>query len=172
MHDLTVYAIDSGAVVVNARSTIHDTRTRWDSLSGRIEADPADLAGGAAAVDLAVDMRRFDAGDFLRNRKLRNDLEVDRHREARFRLTALREVEDRGGGRFAARAEGAIEWRGRSVAIEASGEGELDGRRLRATARFEIDVRAFGVAPPRFLLFKVDDVVAIEVTLTASRAGP
>jgi len=153
-------------VVVSARSSIHDTKTVWDSVSGTVTADPADLAAGADA-DLTVDMTRYDAGDFLKNRKVKKDLEVDKHPIARFRLDALREVAEPSPGRFTARAEGAIEWRGHSVPVVATGEGTLEGDALRATARFELDVRAFGVEPPRFLMFKVEEVVAVTVTLLA-----
>lgn len=160
---MPVYRIESGRVVVSARSSIHDTRTVWDAVSGSVTADPAELAGATA--ELAVDMTRYDAGDFLKNRKIKKDLEVDRHPTARFRLTALGEVAQTGPGRFTARADGAIDWRGRTVTVAATGEGTLDATSLRATARFEVDVRGFGVEPPRFLMFKVEEVVAVEVTL-------
>jgi polyisoprenoid-binding protein YceI len=165
------YVIDGAAsrVLVRARSSIHDTETRWSALSGTIDADPDDLAGGAVAAEIAVDMTRHDAGDFLRNRKLRKDLEVDRFPEARFRLAGLRDVVARGGGSFAAAADGAIAWHGREVAVVAAGEGAFAGDELRASARFELDVRGFGVEPPRFLMFKVEDVVSVEVSLVARR---
>lgn len=170
MHDLVVpvYRIDGGKsrVVVSARSSIHDTRTVWNALSGSVTAEPADLAAGAA-VELAVDMTRYDAGDFLKNRKIKKDLEVEKHPTARFRLAALRDVTEDRPGHFTARADGAIEWRGKTVSVAATGEGTLDGAELRATARFELDVRGFGVEPPRFLMFKVEEVVAVEVTLLA-----
>jgi polyisoprenoid-binding protein YceI len=169
VHDLVVpvYTIDAGGsrVVVSARSSIHDTRTVWNALSGTVTAEPADLAGAAA--ELAVDMTRYDAGDFLKNRKIKKDLEVKKHPTARFRLAALREVAEDRPGHFTARADGVIEWRGRTVSVAAAGEGTLGGAELRATARFELDVRGFGVEPPRFLMFKVEEVVAVEVTLLA-----
>lgn len=160
------YVVDGGAsrVVVSARSSIHDTRTRWDSLSGAIDADPADLA--AATAEVLVDMTRHDAGDFLRNRKLRKDLEVDRYRQAAFRLTRVRDLIARENG-FSAGADGVIAWHGREVAVSASGQGTIGAAELRATARFELDVRGFGVEPPRFLMFKVEEIVAVEVVLVA-----
>ena len=167
---MPIYRIESGRVVVSARSSIHDTRTVWDSLAGTVTADPADLAAGAA-VDLTVDMTRYDAGDFLKNRKVKKDLEVDQHPIARFRLDVLREVTETGPGRFTARAEGAIEWRGHSVPVTAAGEATLEDGALRATGRFELDVTSFGVEPPRFLMFKVEEVVAVEVTLLARAAS-
>jgi polyisoprenoid-binding protein YceI len=168
-----LYAIEPRAsrVVVAARSNIHDTSARWDAVSGTIEADPDDLTGAGCAVDLWVDMTRHDAGDFLRNRKLRKDLQVERFPRAHFSLTALEGVEARGEGRFAAQATGVIDWHDRQVTITASGEGTLGPAELSATARFELDVRAFGVEPPRFLMFKVEEIVAVEVTLSA-RVAP
>jgi polyisoprenoid-binding protein YceI len=168
------YVIDSAAsrVVVKARSSIHDSETRWTGVSGTIDADAADLAGGAARAEVLVDMTRHDAGDFLRNRKLRKDLEVERFPQARFRLERLRDIAERdgAGGRFGAGAEGTIAWHGREVAVSAAGEGTFTGDELRASARFDLDVRAFGVQPPRFLVFKVEDVVSVEVSLVARRA--
>ena len=168
------FAIGSGSkVVVSARSSIHDTRTLWDSVRGTIELDPDDPAAGARA-ELTVDMRRHDAGDFLRNRKVKKDLEVERYPEARFVLEALDDVVrdpaagGATGGRFKARARGVIEWHGRKVQVEAQGEAEIGGGALRATGRFELDVRELGVEPPRFFVFKVEEVVAVEVTIAAS----
>ncbi len=164
------YTIDRAAsrVVVKARSNIHDTETSWTALSGTIDADPADLAARASA-EVVVDMTRYDAGDFLRNRKLRKDLSVERYREARYRLTRLHDVVDRGGGRFTAAADGTVSWHGREVAVAVAGEGVFAGDELRATVRFDLDVRSLGVNPPRFLMFKVENTVAVEVSLAARR---
>ena len=163
------FTVGSGSkVVVSARSSIHDTRTLWDSVEGTIELDPDDPAADARA-ELRVDMRRHDAGDFLRNRKVKKDLEVDRYPEARFVLDRLDEV-IRDGERFRARARGVIEWHGKKVAVEAQGEAEIGGGALRATGRFDLDVRDLGVQPPRFFVFKVEDVVTVEVTI-AARTG-
>jgi polyisoprenoid-binding protein YceI len=166
------YVIDSAAsrVVVKARSSIHDSETRWTGVSGTIDADLTDLAGAVGA-EVLVDMTRHDAGDFLRNRKLRKDLEVERFPQARFRLARLRDVAERAGdgGGFGAGAEGTIAWHGREVTVSAAGEGTITGDELRASARFDLDVRAFGVQAPRFLMFKVEDVVSVEVSLVARR---
>jgi polyisoprenoid-binding protein YceI len=157
-------------VVVCARSSLHDTRSTWSRVSGEIEADPAALAAGGARAAIAVDMTTFDAGDWLRNRKLRADLDVARHPTATFELTALREVEPRPDGSFAAVAEGTLRWRGHTVTLAAAGSGRLGADALDAEARFELDVRTLGVTPPRFLMLKVEDVVAVEVRLHARAA--
>jgi polyisoprenoid-binding protein YceI len=157
------YAIESGQIVVTARSSIHDTRTIWSRLSGTIAVDPAAPQAGASA-EVAVDMRAFDAGDRLKNWKLRSDLDPDRHPTATFRLDRL---EVNGAEPLAAAASGVLAWRGREVEIRASGDGTISADALRARARFDLDVRSLGVEPPKIFFLKVDHVVRVEVTLSA-----
>jgi polyisoprenoid-binding protein YceI len=164
---MTAYRIASGRVTTTARSSVHDTRTVWARLSGSVDADAAALE--RATLALEVDMASFDAGDFLKNRKLKKDLDVARHPTARFTLRALEDVRPRGDG-FAARARGVLAWRGREVEVVAEGEGRLGADGFRATARFELDVTRVGVTPPRFLMFKVEDVVSVEVELSGRPA--
>ena len=57
----------TGTLVVKARSSVHDTTTVWDKISGDIDADPDAI--DAATATFSVDMTKYDAGDFLKNRK-------------------------------------------------------------------------------------------------------
>jgi hypothetical protein len=99
------YRVTSGTLTVRARSPIHDTTTVWNRVTGEIVADPdtlalapvgapvgADVSPGATSARFEVDMTAFDAGDFLKNRKLRKDFALDAHPRASFALTALRDV--------------------------------------------------------------------------------
>lgn len=172
MHDLVVpvYTIDAGGsrVVVSARSSIHDTRTVWSALSGTVTAEPTDLAGAAA--ELAVDMTRFDAGDFLKNRKLRKDFDMEANPAATFELTGVSEVV-RDGAKFTAKARGTLRWRGKDVPLELAGTGTLDRSALAASASFELDIRKLGLQAPKFFVFKMEDVVTVEVEVRGSAAS-
>jgi polyisoprenoid-binding protein YceI len=160
---MTRYQIGAGSRLrVTARSKVHDTSTVWDTISGQVEADAATLASASAR--LAVDMSRFDAGDWLKNRKLRKDYELDQHARAEFELTALDGVVA-DGDRFRATARGTLRWRGKVLPLAIAGEGRLAGDRIEATGTFELDIRALGLSAPRFLMFKVEDEVAVEVVL-------
>lgn len=154
-------------MVVKARSSIHDTRTVWSSVTGDVTAAPATLATTGAIATFTVDMTRFDAGDFLKNRKLRKDFDMDDHPQATFTLTGLRDVTGE-GGRFRATADGVLRWRGREVPLAVAGEGTLDGSRLAATGKFDLDIRRLGLTAPRMLMFKMEDEVAVEVTLAGT----
>jgi polyisoprenoid-binding protein YceI len=165
---VTRYAIGGGSrLQVTARSRVHDTSTTWDAITGEVEADAATLATAGATGRFAVDMTRFDAGDWLKNRKLRGDFELEKHPRAEFELTEVSDVTDvvGAGGRFRAKAKGVLRWRGKEVELTVEGEGTLAADRLEATARFELDIRRLGLSAPRFLMIKMEDQVAIEVVL-------
>jgi polyisoprenoid-binding protein YceI len=166
---LIKYQVDSKkcVVVVRARSSVHDTDTKFTRMAGTIEVDPAEPGVGAQA-RLTVDMREFDAGDWLKNRKLKSDLEPDRYPEAVFTLSLLEDVVKQAGERFEARAFGGLAWRGRSTTVEAKGGASITPARIVAECRFDLDVTTLGVKPPKVLMFKVEDVVSVEVKLEAT----
>lgn len=160
------YAIGArSSLVVTATSKVHDTKTTWSVVRGDVEADPATLATAGATATFTVDMTQFDAGDWLKNRKLKKDFDLEGHPQATFRLTAVRDVIPDAAGGFTATAEGVLEWRGKSVPLVIAGKGTLDDQRLSATGRFELDIKKLGLSAPRFLMIKMADEVAVEVTL-------
>lgn len=166
------YVVDGArsSMVVRARSAIHDVHTTWSRLRGRIRVDAADPTRGAEAT-ITVDMRVFDAGDRLKNWKLRGDLDPDRWPEATFTLARLEGVRPGAGGRIEAAAVGTLRWRDREVPIKADGWGLIGPDRVEAAATFELDVRDLGVSPPKFFVFKMDSDVRVQVRLEAGVAG-
>lgn len=159
------YRVGSGSkLLVKARSSLHDTTTEWTVVRGDVEADPDTLATDGATARFTVDMTQFDAGDWLKNRKLKKDFEMEAHPEAVFELRAVRDVA-RTGAQFTATAEGLLRWRGREVPLTIAGKGTLDERGLAATGTFDLDIRQLGLAAPKFFVFKMADEVAVEVTL-------
>jgi polyisoprenoid-binding protein YceI len=161
------YRVVTGTLTVQARSRVHDTNTVWSRITGEISADPDTLATAGATARFEVDMTAFDAGDFLRNRKLRKDFDLEGHPTATFELRRVHGVVRDGAG-FTATAEGVLRWRGRSLELVLAGRGMLDAMAASATATFELDIRHLGLAAPRFLMFKVEDEVSVTVTLRAS----
>lgn len=156
------YRVDAGKLTVKARSKIHDTTTVWDKITGDVEADPETLATTGAVAKFTVDMTSFDAGDWLKNRKLRKDFDMDGHPRATFELRALRDVQ-RDGNRFTATADGALAWRGKEIVVTLQGEGTLDATTFDVRGSFELDITKLGLSAPRFLVIKMEDIVAIDV---------
>lgn len=163
------YRVAAGSLTVQARSRVHDTTTVWNKITGEIVADPdtlADVGPTGTRARFEVDMTAFDAGDFLKNRKLRKDFALEAHPLASFVLTGLTGVV-RSGTTFTATAQGMLAWRGRQIELVLAGRGTLDATAVEASATFELDIRRLGLSAPRFLMFKVED----EVTATIAIRG-
>ncbi len=156
------YAIGAGKLTVKARSSVHDTTTVWDKITGDVDANPDAIE--AAKATFSVDMTKFDAGDFLKNRKLRKDFDMDANPTATFTLTRVSDVV-RDGTKFTAKAEGTLAWRGKQVVLVLSGQGTLDEKHVEAKGSFELDIRKLGLSAPRFFMFKMEDEVTVEVSV-------
>ena len=63
-----------------------------------------------------------------------------------------------------------MRWRGKQVVLVVTGRGTLEPACVTATAKFELDIKRLGLAAPKVLMFKVDDVVSVEVSLRGSPA--
>ena len=154
------YSVSAGKLTVKARSSVHDTTTVWSTITGDVEADPDAIE--AARATFRVDMTQFDAGDWLKNRKLRKDFDLEQHPSATFELRRVSEVV-RDGAKFTAKAEGVLRWRGKELVLELAGSGTLDAQRVAASAKFDLDIRKLGLQAPKFFVFKMEDVVTVDV---------
>lgn len=159
------YRIASGKLTVQARSRLHDTTTVWDKVTGDVTADANAIED--ARGNFCLDMTSFDAGDWLKNRKLKKDFDMDAHPKAIFELRGVKDVV-RDGTKFTATAEGVLKWRGKEVVLTLAGRGTLDDVRVEASAKFDLDIRKLGLSAPRFLMIKMEDEVTIEVTVTGA----
>lgn len=156
------YAISSGKLTVKARSRVHDTTTVWDKVTGDVDADPDAIEQAKAT--FSVDMTSFDAGDFLKNRKLRKDFDMDGNPTATFVLERVSDVK-RDGDKFTAKAEGRLQWRGKEVVLTLSGQGTVDRDRVEAKGTFELDIKKLGLQAPKFFIIKMEDEVTVEVSI-------
>jgi len=139
-------------------------------MSGMVEADAETLAEAGATARLEVDMAKFDAGDWLKNRKLKGDMQVDRHPTATFDLERVSDVRRLGDGSIEARAAGTLRWRNREVKIDARGKARMDDRGIDASGEFDLDVRDVDIKPWKFLMLKVEEIVSVKVTLRGNAA--
>ena len=160
------YTIDPqrSKLTVFARSGVHDTEIVWKGFSGTIEADPDELK--ASTMTISVDMKTGDAGDWLKNRKMRKDMNFDKHPSASFRVDAISAV-TQDDSDLKATVEGSLTWRGKTVSVTASSHGTLTDGELVATGTFPLDMTKLGITPPKVLMIKVKDVVDCTVQLHA-----
>lgn len=162
------YTIDSktSKLLVTARSSVHDTEIAWTGITGTVDATAGDDAANMkAAVD--VDMTTADAGDWLKNRKMKKDMQFDKHPKANFTLDGVDDLAQ-DGERMTATIHGTLSWRGKSVSVSAKGEGTLGASELTARGTFDIDMTKLGITPPKVLMIKVEDVVNCLIDLRAT----
>lgn len=161
------YRIDShrSKMLVRATSNIHDTVTEWSDLSGEVEADPDRLEEDGATATFEVNMTKYDAGDWLKNRKIKKDMDLDKHPKAVFTLTGLEDVTRKDDGTFEATAIGELAWRGKQLTLTIAGTGTLDGDKIDAKGSFEMDITDLGLKPPKFLMFKMSPEVRVDVEI-------
>jgi len=162
------YLIDSNAsrLYVVARSSVHDTETIWTGITGTIVADATNPAQELEAT-VQVQMSTADTGDWLKNRKLRKDMQFEKNPVARFVLDSV-ERREQDGERLNATIRGTLSWRDHSIPIVASGHGLLGKTELSASGTFDIDVTKLGITPPKILMIRVQDVVNCRIELHAT----
>jgi len=159
------FKIQRGLVEVTAKSPASDTTTKFSKVEGTIDFDPD--APGSAQVEIRVDMRVFDAGDTFKNWKIKEDLDADAHPIATLILARVDDAHEITAGAFTGTATGQIKWRDHAPFVKLKGKATVDRRSVDARASFDLDVRQLGLGPPKFLMFKVDDKVAIQASVFA-----
>ena len=167
---MPLYTVDSSQsrIEVRARSRIHDTTSVFDSIRGSVEAAPETLRENGARASFTVDMGSFDAGDWLKNKKLASEIDPKRYPTATFELARLERISDRDHGGFEVAARGRLRYRNHTLEIEISGTGTMDVEGIEARGHFDLDLRDLGMKPPRFLMFKMDPELTIDVFLRAT----
>jgi polyisoprenoid-binding protein YceI len=147
-------------VKVEARAPLHSTHAEGRALTGSVEIDAEDPVA-TLKIDVTAEIPTIKSGDFLLDSKSHSHVEASRYPKARFVLAHAT------GTAAALRLVGTITWRGRDVPITATGRAEIGTTEARGSARFELDMRSFGLTAPKLLFLKVQDVVKIDVEIVA-----
>ena len=161
------YVIDpeQSAVHVLARSSLHPFRGAAP-VSGHVDADFCDGRldvgkphGGLLHVE--VDDLRGDVPHL--DKELRNRLDSQRYPTVTAVLTEVRESADRGY-----QMSGELTLHGRTQRVVGRASLALDARgRLRLRGTLTLDIRDFGLTPPKLLMLKVHPEVEVHLGLVA-----
>ncbi len=137
------------------------------NLNGYIEAEFAgDMleSDPAPKMHLEVPVEQLRSGNALQDREMWKLID-----SKRFPLIAadLRSLEpDGSAGSY--KAGGDITLAGRQRHYDGTLTIVREGEALRVEGRLRVDIRDFGIAPPRFLMFKVEPEVNLHLRLTAA----
>jgi polyisoprenoid-binding protein YceI len=161
---------ERSSVAIEARSSVHPIRGETNGVEGTIEVtvdgDEVVLSPPPEArIELPVG--RLSSGNRI------YDNEMQRRIEARRFPTIVGELGTvtPGEGRGSFHVAGALHFHGQASQVEADVTAEVGPRRLVADWEQVIDIRDFGVDPPRILLLRVYPEVTVTVHIEADAAA-
>lgn len=154
-----------------AASTLHPVHGSATGVSGYVDAEFAEGAlviDPAPAMHVEIPVERLRSGNEMQDREMWKLIDSRRFPILAADLRAL--AAGAGGDRY--RASGDVTFAGRvrrydgDLAIARSGDGIL------VEGDLALDIRDFGIQPPRFLMFKVLPDVKVRLRLRAVEAAP
>jgi polyisoprenoid-binding protein YceI len=153
-----------------ANSSIHPVHGQGSELGGYVaaawDADGSFASDPPPAMRVELRVERLRSGNAIQDREMWKLID-----SRRFPLIAadLREVHSSGEpGRY--RASGDITLAGRVRRYEGELSVKHDGDRVTVDGDLIVDIRDFGIQPPRFLMLKVEPKVKVSLHLVAQSA--
>jgi polyisoprenoid-binding protein YceI len=154
-------------LLVDGRSSVHPLHLTGTGVEGRLDLEPTeDGVDLTAPVDarLSMAVARLRSGNAFEERELRRRIDARRFPSIDATLTALRT----GGAPGRYRASGDLTFHG----VTRTQEGEvlverLDDTSVRAEGRTTVDVRSYGIVPPRLFGLRVEALVEVRLELLA-----
>jgi polyisoprenoid-binding protein YceI len=151
-------------VQADARSSLHPIRMETAGFQGFVEADLVDgqpRLGLPTHIELPVSLLR--SGNALLDSELQRRLEARKHPRVE---GDLREVTPLAPGRWLLRGDLLLHGISRPMEVEVSVRTAGDGT-LEIEGEKTIDMRDFGLTPPKILFLKVDPQVRVRARLVA-----
>lgn len=156
-------------VEIHATSNVHPIDGQTSAVEGEVRLSVADGEPDLsqlieAEVTLHVD--ELSSGNSAYDTEMRRRLDARRYPRIIGRLTSVEPVS--APNRY--RVVGDLTFHGVTRSVRADMEVVVeDGHRLAARWEQRIDIRDYGIKPPRILMFKVDPEVRIDVELVAKK---
>jgi polyisoprenoid-binding protein YceI len=158
-------------IEAEARSSLHPIRVETVGLEGYFDAeivgarlDPSGPPSGC----VEIDADRLKTGNGLYDRELERRLEIRKYPRIRGEVRGMREVDS--GRRYVVRGD--LTFHGVTHPEEGEvGLRTLDERTVEIEGQLIIDMRNFGLEPPRLLMLKVEPDVRVRGRVVAQREG-
>lgn len=160
---------DDTVVEIHATSNVHPIDGQTSAVQGEVRLSVSDGEPDLsqlieAEVTLHVD--DLSSGNSAYDTEMRRRLDARRHPRIIGRLTSVEPAS--APNRY--RVVGDLTFHGVTESVQADMEVVVeDGHRLVARWEQRIDIRDFGIKPPRILMFKVDPEVRIDVVVVATK---
>ena len=162
------YGVQSSASTLgfDAKSTLHAVHGTASQLTGSVVATIADGAlvlDPAPAMHVEFPVERLTSGNALQDKEMWKLLDSKR---SPIIAADLRRLTLTGGNAY--HAAGDITMSGRRKSYEGDLTIAIDGDRLTVTGSLVVDIRDFGLQPPRLLMVTVQPQVTVTLRLVAA----
>jgi len=166
---VTRYIIDSkrSRLWALARSSLHPIRVETDGLEGYLDAESVD-GGVRLGLPIRVELEAalIRSGNALLDGELERRLEVRKYRRVIGEARELKAL-DPAGGRYWVRGDLTLHGVTRVLEAQLTSRTLGDGA-FELTGDRAIDMRDFGLTPPKLFIFRVYPEVQLRVCLVAS----
>jgi len=156
---------DRSRVWIEARSSLHPIHGEATGLEGSIEADVTDGQvdfGDTPKILVELPVDQLKSGKALEDAELQRRIEAKRYPTIR---GEVREIKETAGGRY--RVRGDLTFHGVTRPVEGEVSVKVDGDSLVLEGEQTLDIRDFGVDPPKILMLKVHPDVKVRVRAVA-----
>jgi hypothetical protein len=168
---LTTFRVDSGAsqIWIDARSTLHPIHGEGRGLEGHVDVhldgSGLDVSGPPKAlISLAVE--RLSSGSSLQDMEMRRRIESGRFPTITAELREVKPLDS--PARYRVWVD--LTFHGMTRRIAADVTASLDPERgLTIEGRSGLDVRGFGITPPRLLGLQVDPEIKLRIRIVAQQ---
>jgi len=165
---------DEQNVKFESKAPVETFGGKTKQVEGAIDLDPAQL-GDSLAAEIRVDLRALDTGIALRNRHMcENHLECAKYPTATFtggRIAKASATALAPGHQVTFDLVGTLDLHGvrkpMTVPVEVMLEEASGARLLRVATRFQVKLRDHGIARPKMLVMKLDEVQRLDIALVA-----
>jgi len=157
---------ERSCVWADARSSLHPIHVETPGFEGQIEADVVDgevRLGVPTHIELEV--VRLESHSGLIDTDLQRRLEARKYRHIK---GDLREATPIGDARLRLTGDLTLHGVSRPLTVEVTARVSADGL-VEVEGEKVIDMREFGLTPPKFLMFKVEPTVKVRARLIARR---
>jgi polyisoprenoid-binding protein YceI len=162
---------DESPVTIDASSSMHPVRATSTALAGTVEFELGDHGrpdlDRPYRAELRLALTSIRSGNRLQDREMHRRLDSRHHPEIAVEATEV----TRSGGDQHYRAIARLTVRGFTREVDADIRLAIDGDRVVIEGERVIDMRWFGIQPPRLVLLKVQPEVVVRVRITARRQG-
>jgi polyisoprenoid-binding protein YceI len=157
------------SVKVGLRINLHPSHIEANALTGVIECEVDDQGRPRLdqpySAELSLPVDAIKSGNSIQDREMRRRFDVGRYPTITARVTKGEALE--GEGRYRAVAQ--LSMHGQSREISGEIQLRVDGTTMTIDGQQVINVKDFGIDPPRLIILKVEPEVDLRVHIVAER---